>query len=177
MNDAISSHGLMFAVVTLLCNGYFIDTFMLLCQGHFTDTFMLLYLGYFTDTYMNHLFLIVTILSQLFSFSNFLEAVQFMRLQFFISSVLIFITGGILLMHSHFPQFSRHETGVTHVLVTGGAGYIGSHATLRLLSDKYRVTIVVISYSYLSFYSSLTESNGNSNFYYSILILFLTNRV
>ncbi|XP_022639435.1 probable UDP-arabinose 4-epimerase 3 isoform X4 [Vigna radiata var. radiata] len=39
-------------------------------------------------------------------------------------------------------EFAIHEPGVTHVLVTGGAGFIGSHATLRLLSDNHRVTIV-----------------------------------
>ncbi|MCL7039457.1 hypothetical protein MKW94_007478 [Papaver nudicaule] len=40
-------------------------------------------------------------------------------------------------------QFSRHEPGVTHVLVTGGAGFIGSHAAPRLPKDSYRITIVV----------------------------------
>lgn len=39
-------------------------------------------------------------------------------------------------------KFATHQRGVTHVLVTGGAGFIGSHAALRLLEDGHRVTIV-----------------------------------
>ncbi|EFJ08237.1 hypothetical protein SELMODRAFT_429034 [Selaginella moellendorffii] len=38
--------------------------------------------------------------------------------------------------------FAHRQEGVMHVLVTGGAGFIGSHATLRLLADGHRVTIV-----------------------------------
>ncbi|PQQ05167.1 UDP-arabinose 4-epimerase 1-like [Prunus yedoensis var. nudiflora] len=65
--------------------------------------------------------------------------------KFFAAAVLItlcFVMFKQSLNSSSHNMFSYHEAGVTHVLVTGGAGYIGSHAALRLLKDSYRVTIV-----------------------------------
>lgn len=43
------------------------------------------------------------------------------------------------------------------MLVTGGAGYIGSHAALRLLRDSYRVTIVVIQITFKHFNNYLMK--------------------
>eukprot|EP00252_Welwitschia_mirabilis_P001576 TRINITY_DN1145_c0_g1_i2.p1 TRINITY_DN1145_c0_g1~~TRINITY_DN1145_c0_g1_i2.p1 ORF type:complete len:418 (+),score=89.76 TRINITY_DN1145_c0_g1_i2:143-1396(+) len=39
-------------------------------------------------------------------------------------------------------RFTKNQEGIPHILVTGGAGYIGSHAALRLLEDGFMVTIV-----------------------------------
>ncbi|XP_024395007.1 probable UDP-arabinose 4-epimerase 2 isoform X2 [Physcomitrium patens] len=69
---------------------------------------------------------------------------------FFVSKVLLVVLLTAICMRAlrqspsftGLSKFATHERGVTHVLVTGGAGFIGSHAALRLLEDGHRVTIV-----------------------------------
>ncbi|KAK9924260.1 hypothetical protein M0R45_032640 [Rubus argutus] len=58
-------------------------------------------------------------------------------------TICIFVYKQSLCSSSETNLFSYHEEGVVHVLVTGGAGYIGSHAALRLLRDSYRVVTIV----------------------------------